>query len=48
MNHKTNKKTIIAEMMNLLGRCSKRSFWVRSCWPANWHVTIGRPTRSSS
>jgi len=22
-------------MMNLLGRCSNRSFWARSCRPAN-------------
>jgi len=48
MNHKKNKKTIITEMMNLLGRSSKRSSWARSCRPADWHVAIGRPTRSSS
>jgi len=33
-------------MMNLLERCSKRSFWTRSCRLVNWHVTIGKSTGS--
>jgi len=33
---------------NILGWCSKRCFWTRSSWHVNWHISIGRPTGSSS
>jgi len=44
--HKTTSKQ--HKKQNILGWCLKRCFWTRSSLPANWHISIGRPTGSSS
>jgi len=45
MVKKTSKQH---KQQNIPGWSSNRCFWTRSSWSANWHISIGRPTGSSS